>query len=142
MSLFDRCAECKRCCHVDDGAPPLEVNLTSAERRAMKPICVESRCTHLASTGCSLGKSKPFGCDLYPLAYDPGKRLFHFDRECPLLDSYIGQLKDAGSDAARHLARMKTAIASLEKTDAEYLRANFAFDRDYFDLVPVSRMSE
>lgn len=142
MSLFDRCAECKRCCHVDEGAPPLEVNLTSAERLSLQPICVESRCTHLSATGCSLGKSKPFGCDLYPLAYDPQERLFHFDRECPLMEPYFGQLADAGSDASRHLARMQTTIAGLERTDADYLRANFAFDRDYFELVPVSRMPD
>ncbi len=116
--------------------------MTAAERLVLKPICVESRCAHLSSNGCSLGKSKPFGCDLYPLAYDPAERLFHFDRECPLLESYLGQLKDAGSDGSRHLARMKTVITALEKTDADYLRANFAFDKDYFDLVPVSRMSE
>ena len=142
MSLFDRCAECKRCCHVDDGAPPLEVNLTSAERRALKPICVESRCAHLAATGCSLGKSKPFGCDLYPLAYDPEEQIFHFDRECPLLGLYLGQLADEGSEASHHLARMRAAIAALEKTDADYLRANFAFDREYFELVPLSGMSD
>ena len=142
MSLFDRCAECKRCCHVDDGAPPLEVNLTSAERRVLGAICVESRCAHLAVTGCTLGKSKPFGCDLYPLAYDPDARLFYFDRDCPLLESYNWQLRDAGSDASKHLARMQLAIGVLERTDGDYLRANYAFDRDYFELVPVSRMPD
>lgn len=142
MSLFDRCAECKRCCHVDDGAPPLEVNLTSAERRVLGTICVESRCAHLAVTGCSLGKSKPFGCDLYPLAYDPEARFFYFDRGCPLLESYSWQLRDASSDASKHLARMQGAIAVLERTDGDYLRANYAFDQDYFELVPVSRMPD
>lgn len=140
--MFDRCADCKRCCHVDDGASPLEVNLTSAERRALRPICVESQCVHLAATGCSLGKSKPFGCDLYPLAYDPKERVFHFDRECPLLESYSTQLADAGSEASHHLARMQAVIVGLERTDADYLRANFAFDSDYFELVPLSGMPD
>ena len=105
----------------------------------MKPICIETRCRNLGDTGCTLGKSKPFGCDLYPLAYDPDTKNFHFDRECPLLEPYFEQLGDAGSEAARHLARMQAAVERLEKTDLEYLRANFAFDRDYFDLEPLSR---
>lgn len=115
------------------------VNLTSSERRSMQPICIETRCGHLGDQGCTLGKTKPFGCDLYPLAYDPDARQFHFDGECPLLETYTGQLADAGSDASRHLARMQAAIEKLERTDTDYLRANFEFDRDYFDLVPLSR---
>jgi len=77
----------------------LVVNLTSSERRSMQPICIETRCGHLGDQGCTLGKTKPFGCDLYPLAYDPDARQFHFDGECPLLETYTRQLADAGSDA-------------------------------------------
>jgi hypothetical protein len=34
---------------------------------------------------------------------------------------------------------MQAAIRRLEKTDLNYLRANFEFDRDYFDLEPLNR---
>lgn len=105
----------------------------------MQPICIETRCRNLGTSGCSLGKSKPFGCDLYPLAYDPDAKQFYFDRECPLLETYFEQLSDQGSEASHHLARMRAAIVRLEKTDLDYLRANFEFDRDYFDLEPLSR---
>jgi Fe-S-cluster containining protein len=115
------------------------VNLTSLERRSLGPICIATRCQHLGNKGCTLEKNKPFGCDLYPLAYDPEGKRFYFDRECPLLPTYMRELDVSGSDASRHLARMQAAIRRLEKTDLNYLRANFEFDRDYFDLEPLNR---
>lgn len=142
MSLFDHCSKCKSCCHVDKGAPPLEVNLTAVEQLSMQPICIESRCRHLRDAGCSLGKSKPFGCDLYPLAYDPGEHQFYFDRECPLFDTYVEQLADAKTEASQHLSRMQKAVKRLERIDRGYLQQNFAFDRDYFDLAPLGRASD
>ena len=33
--LFDHCAECKRCCTIDDGHPPLEVTLTRVEKKKL-----------------------------------------------------------------------------------------------------------
>ena len=193
MSLFDHCATCKSCCHVDVGAPPLEVHLTSTERRFMQPICITRRCKNLGAAGCTLGNSKPFGCDLYPLAYDPASKQFFLDSECPLAKRYADQLSAPqttslskrvprvqrvqprawllatqscvwserriqvpayflstrsgcadqlpapDSDASRHLSRMAATIRRLERTDFEYLEANFAFDQDYFSLTPLNR---
>ena len=139
MSLFDHCATCKSCCHVDVGAPPLEVHLTSTERRFMQPICIKRRCKNLAAAGCTLGNSKPFGCDLYPLAYDPASKQFFLDSECPLAKRYADQLSAPDSDASRHLSRMAATIHGLERTDFEYLESNFAFDQDYFSLTPLNR---
>jgi len=34
---------------------------------------------------------------------------------------------------------MAMAIRGLERTDLNYLEANFAFDREYFNLTPVHR---
>ncbi len=116
--------------------------MTAVEQLSMQPICIESRCPHLNDAGCSLGKSKPFGCDLYPLAYDPSERQFHFDRECPLLDTYVEQLSDAKTEASQHLARMKKAVTRLERVDRNYLQQNFAVDRDYFDLIPLGRATD
>jgi Fe-S-cluster containining protein len=105
----------------------------------MQRVCITRRCPHLSDTGCTLGNSKPFGCDLYPLAYDPASRRFFLDSECPLAEPYVDQLATPDSDASRHLTRMAAAIRGLERTDLNYLEANFAFDREYFSLTPVNR---
>ncbi|MBM4210365.1 MAG: hypothetical protein FJ167_09360 [Gammaproteobacteria bacterium] len=96
----------------------------------------------MSDTGCSLGKSKPFGCDLYPLAYDPSEHQFYFDRECPLFDTYVEQLSDVKTEASQHLSRMQRAVKRLESVDQGYLQQNFAVDRDYFDLVPLGGASD
>lgn len=139
MALFDRCADCRSCCRVDDEAPPLEVTLTSDETRSMGSICIETQCRNLTSKGCQLGKSKPFSCDLYPLSYDPKKRQFLFDQECPLLDTYTAQLADQTSDASKHLTRMTQSIRKLERSDKAFLTRNFLIDCDYFDLKPIGQ---
>lgn len=113
--------------------------MTAAETRAMGSICIETRCRNLTNSGCKLGKSKPLSCDLYPLSYDPDERQFLFDKECPLLDTYVSQLTDQHSDASRHLARMTTAIRELERSDQAFLARNYAIDSDYFDLQPIGR---
>ena len=105
----------------------------------MQPICIKRRCKNLGAAGCTLGNSKPFGCDLYPLAYDPASKQFFLDSECPLAKRYADQLSAPDSDASRHLSRMAATIHGLERTDFEYLEANFAFDQDYFSLTPLNR---
>ena len=132
--LFDYCAECRLCCHVEDGYPPLEVSLTRKEKAQHERICIETNCRHLAATGCTLGEDKPFSCKLYPLAYNPSERRFYYDTECPLMPEYLRQLNDDQSDATQHLKQMRSEINALEKSDAKFLTANFAVDQDYFEL--------
>jgi Fe-S-cluster containining protein len=132
--LFDYCAECRLCCHIEEGYPPLEVSLTTKEKAQHKSICIETSCRHLAKTGCTLGDEKPFSCKLYPLAYNPSEKRFYYDSECPLMPEYLHQLRDEQSDASVHLKQMRSEITALEKSDAKFLNANFAVDQDYFDL--------
>lgn len=141
---FDHCAECRRCCYVEQDYPPLEISLTRNEKKKFGGICIETQCPNLGSSGCTLGDDKPFSCTLYPLAYDPEARSFYYDTECPLMPEYIRQLKKADSEAARHLAACKKEIARLEKSDSRFLTGNFAIDADYFDLrkLPISRLGE
>jgi Fe-S-cluster containining protein len=141
---FDHCAECRRCCYVEQGYPPLEISLTRNENKKLGGICIETQCPNLGPTGCTLGDQKPFSCTLYPLVYDPEARNFYFDTECPLMPEYIRQLKSQDSEAARHLATCKKEIARLEKSDRRFLASNFAIDADYFDLkkLPIPRFGE
>ena len=132
--LFDHCAECKRCCVVDPGYPPLEVSLTRAEEKRFGSICIERKCLHLGKKGCRLGHNKPVSCSLYPLSFNPKQRTFSIDRECPLADTYLKQLKDVHSEASLHLSQMKEKILEIEKTERGFLRDNHAVDIDYFDL--------
>jgi Fe-S-cluster containining protein len=132
--LFDHCAECRRCCNVDAGHPPLEITLTTSEKKSLGSVCIEGDCEHLGSTGCVIGKTKPFSCQLYPLAYNPKNRNFYFDTECPLMPQYVKQLKDSASEASRHLAAMSKTIVKLEKSDPTFLQDNYEVDSDYFDL--------
>ena len=139
--LFDHCAECKRCCVVDPGYPPLEVSLTRSEEKRFGSICIERKCPHLGKNGCRLGHKKPFSCSLYPLSFNPKQRTFSIDRDCPLADTYVKQLKDVNSDASIHLREMKQTILEMEKSERVFLRDNYAVDVDYFDLkkLPIRR---
>ena len=132
--LFDHCSECKRCCVVDSGHPPLEVSLTNGEAENLAPICIETACPHLGPNGCTLSHSKPFSCALYPLSYNPKRKVFSIDQECPVSSEYGDQLKDPFSDASIHLAEMKKRIRQLTKEDQKFLRDNHKVDVSYFDL--------
>jgi len=132
--LFDHCAQCQRCCHVDEDYPPLEVTLTRQEKKIYGSVCIETCCEHLGSAGCKLGEAKPVSCKLYPLSYDPQTRSFHFDVECPLMSAYFAQLDNPVSEASLHLSTMSHLIQGLEKTDAAFLLSNHAVDLDYFEL--------
>ena len=135
--LFEFCAECRRCCNVEEGHPPLEVTLTSVEQQKFGSICIEDNCTHLGNAGCTLGDEKPFSCSLYPLAFDPGERAFYFDNEFPLMPAYIAQLADKGSEASSHLDSITQKIVKLEMTNPDFLVENHAVDIDYFELIKL-----
>ena len=132
--LFDHCADCRRCCHVEAGFPSLEVTLTRNEKKSLGSVCIQGNCQHLGAQGCSLGDSKPFGCTLYPLSYDPDSKKIYYDTDCPLMPEYIRQLRDEHSEASSHLASCKQEIARLEKSDSAFLKGNFDVDMDYFEL--------
>ena len=138
--LFDHCAQCQRCCHVDEDYPALEVTLTQQEQQVYGSVCIESRCDHLGSAGCQLGDAKPVSCKLYPLSFDPHSRSFHFDVECPLKTTYFEQLASPSSEASLHLSTMSKMIRQLEKSDPAFLEKNHAIDIDYFELeaLPVN----
>jgi len=135
--LFDHCAQCQRCCHVDEDYPPLEVTLTRQEKKIYGSVCIETRCEHLGPVGCYLGEAKPVSCKLYPLSYEPQTRSFHFDVECPLMPAYFAQLDNPASEASLHLSTMSHLIQGLEKTDAAFLLNNHAVDLDYFELMAL-----
>jgi Fe-S-cluster containining protein len=135
--LFEFCAECRSCCHIDTGFPPLEVSLTKRETKVYQSICIETQCPHLSVTGCSLSDDKPFSCSLYPLAYNPGEQKFYYDSECPLMPEYLEQLNDRNSDASVHFRKMQKEVKRLEKTDPKFLQNNFAVDLSYFDLLEL-----
>ena len=141
--LFDHCAECRRCCHVDAGYPSLEITLTKNEKQKYQHICIETNCDHLGAAGCTLADEKPFSCKLYPLVYDPEEREFFFDVECPLMPEYTKQLSDKNSEASHHLSALGQEIILLEKLDRKFLEMNFEIDTDYFELqaLPVSPFS-
>ena len=141
---FDHCAECRRCCYIEQGYPSLEISLTKKEKRQFGSICIETQCTHLGQTGCTLGDDKPFSCKLYPLSYDPDSQKIYYDTDCPLMPEYSRQLKDKGREASQHLAACKKEFARLEKSDAAFLKGNFEIDSDYFELkrLPVPRIAK
>ncbi len=140
--LFDHCAQCQRCCHVDPGFPALEITLTKQEKKGLGSVCVEGNCEHLGKAGCTLGDAKPFSCKLYPLAYNPKAKTYFFDTECPLMPAYQAQLADPASEASTHLNQMDQAIQALSKADPFFLRANYRVDSYYFDLEPLQRTEE
>ena len=135
--LFDHCAECQRCCHIEAGYPPLEITLTAVEQQRLGSVCIEQQCTHLGPQGCTMGEDKPFGCKLYPLSYNPKNKSFYFDADCPLMDPYIDSLQDARSDASLHLHSAQQVILQLEKKDPAFLKNNHAVDKMYFDLKKI-----
>jgi Fe-S-cluster containining protein len=132
--LFDHCAECQRCCTIDDGHPPLEISLTRLEKKKLGSVCIEKSCQHLGDQGCTMGEDKPFACSLYPLSFDPVRRQFLYDTDCPLMPTYVKQLKRPDSDAQAHFSMVQNAIFKLEKKDPAFLQQNFTIDVDYFDL--------
>jgi Fe-S-cluster containining protein len=136
--LFDHCAECQRCCTIDDGHPPLEVSLTRSEKKKLGSVCIEKKCEHLGDQGCTMGEDKPFACSLYPLSFDPVRRQFLYDTDCPLMPTYVKQLEQPGSDAQAHFSMVQRAIFKLEKKDPAFLQQNFSIDVDYFDLKKLS----
>ena len=135
--LFDHCATCQRCCHVDPGFPPLEVTLTREEKKGLGSVCIENSCEHLGDAGCTLGDAKPLSCKLYPLAFNPKTKAFFFDIDCPLMPMYESQLQDPDSEAANHLRQMSEAVKELSKSDPQFLTSNYRVDSYYFDLAPL-----
>lgn len=135
--LFDHCAQCQRCCHVDPGYPALEVTLTKQEKKGLGSVCIEKSCDHLGDTGCTLGDAKPFSCKLYPLAFNPKTKAFFFDTDCPLMPAYQSQLHDPASEASSHLRHMSDVVQDLATSDPQFLRANYRIDSYYFDLAPL-----
>ena len=135
--LFDHCAECRRCCVVDAGHLPLEVTLTETETGRIGNVCIETSCSHLGPSGCTMGEDKPFACSLYPLSFNPYSRRFFFDSECPIMPAYIEQLHDKDSEASRHLVAIKAQVLKLEQTDQDFLTRNHDVDIDYFDLIEL-----
>lgn len=135
--LFDYCAECRLCCHVETDYPSLEVSLTKDEKKTFGEVCIETECKFLGCDGCRLGDSKPFSCQMYPLAFDPKSRRFFFDSECPLMSTYLEQLKDPVSDASTHLEAIQMKIRALMQSDAAFLKRNFGVDADYFAIEPL-----
>ncbi len=71
---------------------------------------------------------------MYPLAYDPRTRNFHYDVECPVMAEYTAQLGNPTSAASAHLARIQKEVLALEMKDPLFLENNFAVDSDYFEL--------
>jgi len=131
---FERCAECRLCCHVEEGYPPLEVTLTAHETKKFGSLCIETNCENLGPKGCTLGDNKPFSCKLYPLSYNPVKKRFFFDKDCPLMPEYIAQLSNPKSVASLHLNEVRSVIQTLETEDPEFLKTNHQVDIDYFNL--------
>lgn len=134
---FEYCAECQRCCHVDTGYPSLEITLTAAEIKTHQAICIQRRCQHLGNEGCRLGEQKPFSCQMYPLVYEPQERRFFYDTECPVMPRYIEQLQSNRSVASRHLRQIQKTVNVLSQMDFDFLKRNYAIDRDYFVMKPL-----
>lgn len=136
--LFDHCQECRKCCHVEPGYPPLEIPLRQAERKQLGRIQVKTTCRFLGNGGCDLGQDKPYACYQYPLSFDPHTLRFYFDADCPLYDRYQQQLRHKGSEALAHLNKVVETIAQMMGTDRRFLQRNHELDADYFELLPLS----
>jgi hypothetical protein len=96
---------------------------------------VYDNCPHFKATkAVPLARTKPFSCYLYPLVYNPGKKTYHYDTDCPVMPTYIKQLKVSGSDAQQHLTEIQKSIEQLELQDPEFLSNNFEIDRNYFEI--------
>ena len=140
--MFDRCASCQRCCHIDPGYGPLEVTLTQSEQHRLGSVCIETQCPHLSQDGCALGGTKPFACSMYPLSYDPHHRRYSLDVECPLTPGYLEDFADPETAAGKHLRQTMQVIQQLERTESSFLLENHAIDSKFFDLqrIPVELM--
>ena len=140
--MFDRCASCQRCCHIDPGYGPLEVTLTHSEQHRLGSVCIETQCPHLSSNGCALGDTKPFACSMYPLSYDPHHRQYSLDVECPLALGYLEDFADPETAAGKHLRQAMETIQHLEISEPGFLLENHAIDSEFFDLqrIPVELM--
>ena len=137
--LFDYCAKCQSCCHVEDGYGNLEITLTQKESKRFQKLCIEDQCEHLGTKGCTLGDQKPLSCKLYPLSFDPDTQKYFFDADCPLLPEYKRQLKDPNSDASHHMNEMNAILFDRSVVDEPFLRRNRKIDVSFFDLVPISK---
>ena len=135
--LFDHCKECRKCCHVEPGYPPLEIPLRPAERKQLGRVQVKTHCRFLGDGGCSLGQEKPYACYQYPLSFDPHTLSFYFDADCLLYDRYQQQLRQKGSEALAHLSKVAETIAQMMGTDRRFLQRNHQLDVDYFELLPL-----
>ncbi len=140
--MFDRCASCQRCCHIDPGYGPLEVTLTQSEQHRLGSVCIETQCPHLSSNGCVLGDTKPFACSMYPLSYDPHHRQYSLDVECPLALGYLEDFADPETAAGKHLRQAMETIQHLEISEPGFLLENHSIDSEFFDLqrIPVELM--
>jgi len=139
--LFDHCAECQSCCHVDPGFGPLEITLTHKETKLFRHLCIEDQCEYLGEKGCQLGDRKPLSCKLYPLSFDPNTQKYSFDAACPLLPEYKRQLKDSNSDASNHMREMNELLRNQEIAGVNFLSRNRDVDVAFFDLVPLTQPS-
>jgi len=140
---FEHCSECKRCCHVDPGYAPLEITLTAKETKTYHSICIDRNCQYLGNAGCTLGEQRPFSCKMYPLVYKPTTQEFLYDTECPVMPTYIRQLKKMGSQANEHLAFIQKEITALSREDVDFLERNFAIDEGYFETkkLPITSLA-
>jgi hypothetical protein len=62
------------------------------------------------------------------------EKTFHYDTDCPVMPTYIKQLKVPGSEAQSHLQAIKVSINHLESKDPEFLINNFEIDQSYFEI--------
>jgi hypothetical protein len=76
-------------------------------------IAPHKTCRFFGEEGCALGNLKPFHCRLYPLALLPDGVL-GIDQCCPCAGEYMLQLCIPGSDAGRHMKKMKKEISMLD----------------------------
>lgn len=136
-ALFEYCAVCRKCCHVEEGYPPLRIPLLPAERISIRSLEIKKNCRFLSNTGCVKGAEKPFACSQYPLSFDPETNRFFFDSDCPLFEVYRSQLSTPDSPARSHFLLVLSRLQELKKTNPGYLKRNFALDADYFDLLPL-----
>ena len=68
------------------------------------------------------------------MVYNPSKKTYHYDIDCPVMPVYIKQLKVDGSEAQQHLQGIKKSIQSLELQDPDFLKNNFEIDQSYFEI--------
>ena len=135
---FDHCKVCRKCCHVDEGYPALEIPLLPAEKRRWRELVIESQCQFLSLDGCKLGHDKPFACEQYPLSFDPVEDRYYFDADCPIYQQYQHELSIEGSEAQQHFRRINKRLKRLKEKNPEFLKRNFDLDADYFELLELA----